>query len=78
MGETLDGPGRFCYTINNKRKRAEGRNNIKQDTYPAILYYYKNTKKRCGPRYKNPEPQVTNANESNLSPHKHKRGKDNP
>ena len=41
MGETLDGPGWLCYTINNKRKRTQGRDYTKLETYPAILYYYK-------------------------------------
>jgi hypothetical protein len=34
------------YTINNKRKQAEDRNNIKRDTYPALFYYYKKQQKR--------------------------------
>jgi hypothetical protein len=43
---TGGGGGAFMdYTINNKRKRAEGRNNIKLETTPAIFYYYKNKKR---------------------------------
>jgi hypothetical protein len=45
MGPGLDNTGKVFYTINNKRKRAEGRDNIKQDTYPALFYYYKTQKK---------------------------------
>jgi hypothetical protein len=72
MGPGLDNMKKVVYTINNKRKRAEDRDNIKRETYPALFYYYNKQQKSCGPRYKNPEPQVTNANESNLSPHKHR------
>jgi hypothetical protein len=36
----------MVYTINNKRKEAEGRNNIKRETYPALFYYYEEYKKR--------------------------------
>jgi pyridoxine/pyridoxamine 5'-phosphate oxidase len=46
MGPGLDNTGKVFYTINNKRKQAEDRNNIKRDTYPALFYYYKKQQKR--------------------------------
>jgi hypothetical protein len=45
INETLDGSGWPCYTINNKRKRAEGRDYIKLETTPALLYLKINNKK---------------------------------
>jgi hypothetical protein len=41
----------MVYTINNKIKRAQKRDNIKQETTPALFYYYKKQKK---PGYKKP------------------------
>jgi hypothetical protein len=41
MGPGLDNTGKVVYTINNKRKQAESRNNIKRDTYPANTLKYK-------------------------------------
>jgi hypothetical protein len=40
-GKNLDCMGHRCYTINNKRKQTQKRVYIKRETYPALLYSYK-------------------------------------
>ena len=54
--------GHCCYTINNKRKQAEDRNNIKRDTYPALIYYYKTQNKVVTQSIKNSRPQIVYTN----------------
>jgi hypothetical protein len=44
-GKNLDCMVHRCYTINNKRKQAEGRDYTKLETYPALLYLIINNKK---------------------------------
>jgi hypothetical protein len=39
--KTLDFMVDVSYTINNKRKETQKRDNTKRETTPALLYYYK-------------------------------------